>query len=100
MDPNDAHKVKTHKVEVNGKIADLDDSAVQDIVKSHGGHHSYTDHLATAQNAKDVHDHPATKALQKHGYVGASHWDYDPHDFEKDTKTTCIFNREHIKEKE
>lgn len=84
----------TYKVAVKGKIARHDDPEVKALLKKHG-HDSddYHSLLASNPSPKEVHEHPATKTLQKHGYVGYTHPDYDPHNDQKDHDSTVVFNR-------
>ena len=92
--------VKTHKIKVHGKVADLQDEKTQKLLAKHNIDHSeYENHLASAQDSDEVHNHPGTKLLKKHGYVGVSHMDYDPHDMSKDSKTTVVFHRHDVSEK-
>ena len=88
----------TYKVKVSGKIAHHKDPKVKALFKKHGHDmNDYHDHLVGNPSHKGVHDHPATKMLQKAGYHGHTHPDYDPHDFSKDHDSTVVFHRKHAK---
>lgn len=86
----DAH---TYKVEVRGKVAHHTDKHVQKLLKDHGvDHHEYAGHLVENPSKDEVHSHPATKALIKHGYHAYVHTDYDPNDFDNDADSMVVFH--------
>lgn len=86
----------TYKVKVAGKIAHHKDEKVKALFKKHG--HDMNDYhadLVGNPEHEEVHGHPATKMLQKAGYHGHTHPDYDPHDFQNDHDSTVVFHRKH-----
>lgn len=85
----------TYKVKVN-KIAHHTDPKVKSLFKKHGHDiHDYHATLIGNPSHKEVHNHPATKMLQKHGFHGHTHSDYNSHDFNKDHDSTVVFHRKH-----
>lgn len=87
----------TYSAKVNGKIAHYEDNKVKELLHKHGvDQKDYNGTLVGNPESHEVHDHPATKILQKHGYVGYTHSDYDPHDFSKDHDSTVVFHRKDV----
>lgn len=85
----------TYKVSIKGPIANHADPKIKNILKNHDEEYidAFHANLSSNPEAEYVHSHPIVKELQKHGYIGYSHPDYDPHDFSKDHDSTVIFNR-------
>ena len=87
----------TYTAKVHGKIANHEDHKVKELLHKHKiDQDDYHGHLASNPSSHEVHDHPATKLLKKHGYSGYSHPDYDPHDFQKDHDSTVVFHRKDV----
>ena len=87
----------TYSVKVNGVIAKNDDPKIQQLFsKNNIDQDDYDADLASNPDSDEVHSHEATKMLQKNGYVGYQHSDYDPHDQDNDHDSTVIFNRHHV----
>lgn len=87
----------TYTAKIDGKIARHNDPKVKELLDKHKiDRRDYHDTLTMNPEANEVHDHPATKLLKEHGYVGYSHPDYDPHDFQKDHDSTVVFHRKNV----
>lgn len=87
----------TYTAKVNGKIAHHDNHEVKELLHKHKvDQDDYHADLASNPESKEVHEHPATKLLKKHGYAGYSHPDYDPHDNQKDHDSTVVFHRKDV----
>ncbi len=87
----------TYTAKVNGKIAHHDNHEVKALLHKYKvDQDDYHDVLVTNPEPKEVHNHPATKILKKHGYVGYSHPDYDSRDWEKDHDSTVVFHRKNV----
>lgn len=86
----------TYRVKVHGNIAHHKDEKVKALFKKHGHDMDrYHNHLVGNPDHNEVHGHPATKMLQKAGYHGHTHPDYDPHNFQRDHDSTVVFHRKH-----
>ena len=85
-------KAYTYKFDVKGKIADYKDPKVKKLFNDAGiNQMDYENDLVSNPSASEVLKHKGTKLLQKNGYVGYTHSDYDSTDFGKDHDSTLIF---------
>ena len=64
------------KMKVKGNVAHHRDPNVKKLLYKHGHNiHDYNKMLSYEPHRDDVHNHPITKTLKKHGYVGYTHHD-------------------------
>ena len=83
------------RYDVKGKIAHHKDPKVKGLFRDHGhSQHDYHYQLSENPRVKTVHDHPATKTLKKHGYVGYSH--PDTMEGAARNHNTVVFHRKHV----
>ena len=89
----------TYSAQVTGNIAHHSDPKVKKVLSDAGvDQDDYHADLASNPSAKEVADHPGTKALSKAGYHGLVYPDYHPADFDKDADAMVVFNpSEHVK---
>jgi len=83
----------TYRARIGGSIARHDDKNVKNIFRSAGvNQQDYHNDLASNPSAEEIKNHPGTKALQAAGHHGYIYPDYDPNDFDKDSKALVSFD--------
>ena len=91
---------QTHRMKVKGKVAHYANPKVRTKLTAAGhtdeDQKQYTNMLLkNPTGGHHIHDHPITKTLKKHGYVGYRHKEYNFRG-DKPNTSTMVFHRKHV----
>tara|TARA_R110000744_G_C19107835_1_gene534359 strand:+ start:21 stop:509 length:489 start_codon:yes stop_codon:yes gene_type:complete len=90
---NGSDEAYQYEGNVIGKVGDLADSDVVEILNSVGVEpFEWSADMASNPGAKEVLQNKGTKALMKAGYVGIIYYDYDPRNFQAGLQAIIVFN--------
>lgn len=82
-----------YSANINGELAyDADKKIIKLFNDADIDMDEYVLDLTSNPTSSEILNHPGTKLLLKNKYCGIKHSDYDPRDFNKDTKAVLIFN--------
>ena len=91
---------QTHRMKVKGRVAHYANPKVRAKLIGAGHtdeHQKEYKHmlLKNPHGAHNIHDHPITKTLKKHGYVGYRHKEFNFRS-DKPNTSTVVFHRKHV----